>query len=222
MSDSPRHLRLCHQPNVPPCSSWPEKAAGPVPVAGDRACVVCSRSEPKESRTRGSRPSDSPSTALRLRHLAGVYCLDSRDHRPFVLEFPASTGQPVPASSRAFQFVAYVPATHIGNHFQIDTSRQEKSDGNGNFHQIPGLNENPAGPRIVRKFLTAMRLPTVMDLLLRYYELECLQIRVRIRNVWRNHESPPRQTRELPGAMLLLAVLVPVLFKVSPRCEFLS
>lgn len=68
----------------------------------------------KENHERdGGHPSDSPSTAVRLRHLAGVYCLDSRDHRPFVLEFPASTGQPVPASSRAVQFVAYVSATHV-------------------------------------------------------------------------------------------------------------
>lgn len=62
----------------------------------------------------GGHLNDSPSTAVRLRHLAGVYYLNSRNHRPFVLEFLASTGQPVPASSRAVQFVAYVSATHTG------------------------------------------------------------------------------------------------------------
>ncbi len=79
----------------------------------------CSRSEPKESRTRGGCPYGNPSTAVRLRHLAGVYCLDSRDHRPFVLEFPVSTGQPVPASSRAFQFRRVRSRDPHTNHFQI-------------------------------------------------------------------------------------------------------
>ena len=77
-----------------------------------RACMCCSRSEPKESRTRGSRPNDSPSTAVRLRHLAGVYCLDSRDHRPFVLEFLASTGSQCRPPHEHSSSVAYVPATH--------------------------------------------------------------------------------------------------------------
>ena len=87
---------------------------------------------------RGGWPSArQPVDAVRLRHLAGVYCLDSRDHRPFVLEFPASTGQPVPATSQALLVRRVRSRDTHQNHFRISRTRQEKSFCVVNFHGIP-------------------------------------------------------------------------------------
>jgi len=43
---------------------------------------------------------DSPSTAVRRCHLAGVYCRNPLDHLPFLKKLPASAGRPVPVTSR--------------------------------------------------------------------------------------------------------------------------
>lgn len=94
----------------------PKKTAGPVLVKNTGPGLTCLVRSMEESRTRAvALLKTSPSTFVRLRHLAGVYCLDSRNHRPFMQEFPASIGQPVPIPSRAFQSVAHVTATHIIN-----------------------------------------------------------------------------------------------------------
>ena len=51
----------------------------------------------RESARVGGRHLDSPSTTVRLGHLAGIYnCLDSKSHRPFVLEFSLRPGSQCP------------------------------------------------------------------------------------------------------------------------------
>ena len=51
----------------------------------------------RESARVGGRHLDSPSTTVRLGHLAGIYnCLDSKSHRPFVLELSLRPGSQCP------------------------------------------------------------------------------------------------------------------------------
>ena len=69
-----------------------KNAAGPALV---RAPGLRNLTSPgtRESARVGGRHSDSPSTILRLCHLAGVYyCLNSKSHLPFALELPLRSG----------------------------------------------------------------------------------------------------------------------------------
>ena len=79
----------------------------------------------RESARVGGRRCDSPSTIVRLGHLAGVYyCLNSKSHLPFALELPLRLA----ASANhlaSFQSVAYVTATHGRDHSPSDRERQE-------------------------------------------------------------------------------------------------